>query len=159
MPIEKKKIDTEKNSLPLLNAINHIAGQYDMPILYSCHPRSKKRLEESGFKLDSKVIQYEPLGFHDYNNLQMNAFAVISDSGTLPGESSYFTSIDQSFPPIYIRTSIERPEALDTACFILSGIDEKSFVQVVNTKVEMNTIKDFGIFVSDYVEKMCQQKL
>lgn len=149
----EENIDTEKNFLSLFNAINKIAKQYNMPILYSCHPRSKKRLESSEFKLDSRVIQHEPLGFHDYNNLQMNAFAVISDSGTLPEESSYFTSIGQSFPAICIRTSTERPEALDKACFVLAGIDEKSLVQAVSTAVEMNANKDYGIPVPDYIEE------
>lgn len=155
----EENIDTEKNFLSLFSAINKIAEQYDMPILYSCHPRSKKRLESSGFKLDSRVIQHEPLGFHDYNNLQMNAFAVISDSGTLPEESSYFTSIGQSFPAICIRTSTERPEALDKACFILAGIDEKSLVQAVSTAVEMNINKDYGIPVSDYIEENVSTKV
>ncbi|WP_129738505.1 non-hydrolyzing UDP-N-acetylglucosamine 2-epimerase [Massilimicrobiota timonensis] len=155
----EENIDTEKNFLSLFSAINKIAEQYDMPILYSCHPRSKKRLESSGFKLDSRVIQHEPLGFHDYNNLQMNAFAVISDSGTLPEESSYFTSIGQSFPAICIRTSTERPEALDKACFILAGIDEKSLLQAVSTAVEMNINKDYGIPVPDYIEENVSTKV
>lgn len=155
----EENIDTEKNFLSLFSAINKIAEQYDMPILYSCHPRSKKRLESSGFKLDSRVIQHEPLGFHDYNNLQMNAFAVISDSGTLPEESSYFTSIGQSFPAICIRTSTERPEALDKACFVLAGIDEKSLVQAVSTAVEMNTNEDYGIPVPDYIEENVSTKV
>ena len=155
----EENIDTEKNFLSLFSAINKIAEQYDMPILYSCHPRSKKRLESSGFKLDSRFIQHEPLGFHDYNNLQMNAFAVISDSGTLPEESSYFTSIGQSFPAICIRTSTERPEALDKACFVLAGIDEKSLVQAVSTAVEMNINKDYGIPVPDYVEENVSTKV
>lgn len=155
----EENIDTEKNFLSLFSAINKIAEQYDMPILYSCHPRSKKRLESSGFKLDSRVIQHEPLGFHDYNNLQMNAFAVISDSGTLPEESSYFTSIGQSFPAICIRTSTERPEALDKACFVLAGIDEKSLVQAVSTAVEMNINKDYGIPVPDYIEENVSTKV
>ena len=155
----EENIDTEKNFLSLFSAINKIAEQYDMPILYSCHPRSKKRLETSGFKLDSRVIQHEPLGFHDYNNLQMNAFAVVSDSGTLPEESSYFTSIGQSFPAVCIRTSTERPEALDKACFILAGIDEKSLVQAVSTAVEMNINKDYGIPVPDYIEENVSTKV
>lgn len=155
----EENIDTEKNFLSLFSAINKIAEQYDMPILYSCHPRSKKRLESSGFKLDSRVIQHEPLGFHDYNNLQMNAFAVISDSGTLPEESSYFTSIGQSIPAVCIRTSTERPEALDKACFILAGIDEKSLLQAVNTAVEMNINKDYGIPVPDYIEENVSTKV
>lgn len=155
----EENIDTEKNFLSLFSAINKIAEQYAMPILYSCHPRSKKRLESSGFKLDSRVIQHEPLGFHDYNNLQMNAFAVISDSGTLPEESSYFTSIGQSIPAVCIRTSTERPEALDKACFILAGIDEKSLLQAVNTAVEMNINKDYGIPVLDYIEENVSTKV
>ncbi|MDD7469605.1 MAG: UDP-N-acetylglucosamine 2-epimerase (non-hydrolyzing), partial [Oscillospiraceae bacterium] len=134
----EENIDTEKNFLSLFSAINKIAEKYDMPILYSCHPRSKKRLEESGFKLDSRVIRHEPLGFHDYNNLQKNAFAVISDSGTLPEESSFFTSVGNPFPAVCIRTSTERPEALDKACFVLAGIDEKSLLQAVVTAVSMN---------------------
>uniref|UniRef100_UPI0025DFAB56 UDP-N-acetyl glucosamine 2-epimerase n=1 Tax=Thomasclavelia sp. TaxID=3025757 RepID=UPI0025DFAB56 len=149
----EENIDTEKNFLSLFNAVNKIAEKYDMPILYSCHPRSKKRLQESGFKLDSRVIQHEPLGFHDYNNLQMNAFAVVSDSGTLPEESSYFTSIGKSFPAVCIRTSTERPEALDKGCFILAGIDERSLLQAVETAVEMNKSNDLGIPVSDYIEE------
>lgn len=155
----EENIDTEKNFLSLFDAINKLAEKYDMPILYSCHPRSKKRLEVSGFKLDSRVIQHEPLGFHDYNNLQMNAFAVVSDSGTLPEESSYFTSINHSFPAVCIRTSTERPEALDKACFILAGIDEKSLLQAVDTAVEMNKNKDFGISVPDYVEENVSTKV
>lgn len=155
----EENIDTEKNFLSLFSAINKIAEQYDMPILYSCHPRSKKRLESSGFKLDSRVIQHEPLGFHDYNNLQMNAFAVVSDSGTLPEESSYFTSIEKSFPAVCIRTSTERPEALDKACFVLAGIDEKSLLQSVNTAVEMNINKDYGMPVPDYVEENVSTKV
>ena len=149
----EENIDTEKNFLSLFNAINKMAEKYDMPILYSCHPRSKKRLKESGFKLDSRVIQHEPLGFHDYNNLQMNAFAVVSDSGTLPEESSFFTSIGKSFPAICIRTSTERPEALDKACFILAGIDEKSLLQAVDAAAEMNDNSDIGIPVPDYIEE------
>ena len=155
----EENIDTEKNFLSLFNAINKMAEKYDMPILYSCHPRSKKRLEESGFKLDPRVIQHEPLGFHDYNNLQMNAFAVVSDSGTLPEESSYFTSINRSFPAVCIRTSTERPEALDKACFILAGIDEKSLLQAVETAVEMNKDNDLGIPVPDYVEENVSTKV
>ncbi|OUQ05210.1 UDP-N-acetylglucosamine 2-epimerase (non-hydrolyzing) [Erysipelatoclostridium sp. An15] len=155
----EENIDTEKNFLSLFNAINKMAEKYDMPILYSCHPRSKKRLEESGFKLDPRVIQHEPLGFHDYNNLQMNAFAVVSDSGTLPEESSYFTSINRSFPAVCIRTSTERPEALDKACFILAGIDEKSLLQAVDTAVEMNKDNDLGIPVPDYVEENVSTKV
>lgn len=134
----EENIDTEKNFLSLFNAVNRMAEKYDMPILYSCHPRSRKRLEASGFQLDKRVIQHDPLGFHDYNCLQMNAFAVVSDSGTLPEESSFFTSIGRPFPAICIRTSTERPEALDKACFILAGIDEKSLLQAVDTAVQMN---------------------
>ena len=155
----EENIDNEKNFLSLFNAINKMAEKYDMPILYSCHPRSKKRLKESGFKLDSRVIQHEPLGFHDYNNLQMNAFAVVSDSGTLPEESSFFTSIGKSFPAICIRTSTERPEALDKACFILAGIDEKSLLQAVDVAVEMNGNNDIGIPVPDYIEENVSTKV
>ena len=155
----EENIDTEKNFLSLFNAINKMAEKYDMPILYSCHPRSKKRLEESGFKLDKRVIQHEPLGFHDYNCLQMNAFCVVSDSGTLPEESSFFTSIGKSFPAVCIRTSTERPEALDKACFILSGIDEKGLLQSVETAVEMNKNGDLGIPVPDYVEENVSTKV
>lgn len=155
----EENIDTEKNFLSLFTAINKMAEKYDMPILYSCHPRSKKRLEESGFKLDKRVIQHEPLGFHDYNCLQMNAFCVVSDSGTLPEESSYFTSVGKPFPAVCIRTSTERPEALDKACFILSGIDEKGLLQSVETAVEMNKNGDFGIPVPDYVEENVSTKV
>lgn len=155
----EENIDTGKNFLSLFNAVNKIAEKYDLPILYSCHPRSKKRLEESGFKLDPRVIQHEPLGFHDYNNLQMNAYAVVSDSGTLPEESSFFTSIGQSFPAVCIRTSTERPEALDKACFVLAGIDEKSLLQAVDTAVEMNTNNDYGIPVPDYIEENVSTKV
>ncbi len=155
----EENIDTEKNFLSLFTAINKMAEKYDMPILYSCHPRSKKRLEESGFQLDSRVIQHEPLGFHDYNCLQMNAFAVVSDSGTLPEESSFFTSVGHSFPAICIRTSTERPEALDKACFVLAGIDEKSLLQAVDTAVQMNLDGDFGIPVPDYVEEKVSTKV
>ena len=155
----EENIDTEKNFLSLFNAINKMAEKYDMPILYSCHPRSKKRLETSGFKLDSRVIQHEPLGFHDYNCLQMNAFAVVSDSGTLPEESSFFTSIGKSFPAVCIRTSTERPEALDKACFVLAGIDEKSLLQAVDTAVEMNKNNDLGIPVPDYVDEIVSTKV
>ena len=130
-----------------------------MPILYSCHPRSRKRLEESGFELDPRVIRHEPLGFHDYNHLQMNAFAVVSDSGTLPEESSFFTSVGNPFPAVCIRTSTERPEALDKGCFILAGIDEKSLVQAVETAVEMNENGDLGIPVPDYVEENVSTKV
>ena len=155
----EENIDTEKNFLSLFTAINKMAEKYDMPILYSCHPRSKKRLEESGFKLDKRVIRHEPLGFHDYNCLQMNAFCVVSDSGTLPEERSFFTSIGKPFPAVCIRTSTERPEALDKACFILSGIDEKGLLQSVETAVEMNKNGDFGIPVPDYVEENVSTKV
>ena len=155
----EENIDTEKNFMSLFTAINKMAEKYDMPILYSCHPRSKKRLEASGFKLDKRVIQHEPLGFHDYNCLQMNAFAVVSDSGTLPEESSFFTSVGHPFPAICIRTSTERPEALDKACFILAGIDEKSLLQAVDTAVELNKNSDNGIPVPDYVEENVSTKV
>lgn len=155
----EENIDTEKNFLSLFNAINAIAEKYDMPILYSCHPRSKKRLEQSGFKLDPRVIQHEPLGFHDYNCLQMNAFAVISDSGTLPEESSFFTSMGHSFPAICIRTSTERPEALDKACFVLAGIEGNGLIQAVETAVEMNNSGDYGIPVPDYIEENVSSKV
>ena len=155
----EENIDTEKNFLSLFTAINKMAETYDMPILYSCHPRSKKRLEESGFRLDSRVIQHEPLGFHDYNCLQMNAFCVVSDSGTLPEESSFFTSIGKPFPAICIRTSTERPEALDKACFILAGIDETSLLQAVDTAILMNQNGDLGIPVPDYVEENVSDKV
>ncbi len=155
----EENIDTEKNFLSLFNAINKIAEKYDMPILYSCHPRSKKRIEQSGFKLDKRVIAHEPLGFHDYNNLQMNAFAVVSDSGTLPEESSFFTSIGNPFPAVCIRTSTERPEALDKACFILAGIDEKSLLQAVETAVDMTANGDHGIPVPVYVEENVSTKV
>ena len=155
----EENIDTEKNFLSLFNAINKIAEKYDMPILYSCHPRSKKRLEQSGFKLDERVIRHEPLGFHDYNNLQMNAYAVISDSGTLPEESSFFTSINKPFPAVCIRTSTERPEALDKACFVLAGIDEKSLLQAVVTAVTLNDNRCDGIPVPDYVDENVSTKV
>lgn len=155
----EENIDTEKNFVSLFNAINKMAEKYDMPILYSCHPRSRKRLSVSGFKLDERVIQHEPLGFHDYNHLQMNAFAVISDSGTLPEESSFFTSVGHPFPAVCIRTSTERPEALDKACFILAGIDEKSLLQAVDTAVQMNLDGDYGIPVPDYVEENVSSKV
>ena len=155
----EENIDTEKNFRSLFTAINRLAEKYEMPILYSCHPRSKKRLEESGFKLDSRVIQHEPLGFHDYNCLQMNAFAVVSDSGTLPEESSFFTSIGKAFPAVCIRTSTERPEALDKACFVLAGIDEKQLLQAVETAVKMNEAGDFGIPVPDYIEENVSTKV
>ena len=155
----EENIDTENNFTSLFGAINGLAEKYDMPILYSCHPRSRKRLEQSGFKLDGRVIRHEPLGFHDYNNLQMNAFAVVSDSGTLPEESSFFTSIGKPFPAVCIRTSTERPEALDKACFILAGIDEKGLLQAVTTAVEMNENGDYGIPVPDYVEENVSTKV
>lgn len=155
----EENIDTEKNFLSLFNAINKMAEKYDMPILYSCHPRSKKRLETSGFKLDSRVIQHEPLGFHDYNCLQMNAYAVVSDSGTLPEESSFFTSVGHPFPAICIRTSTERPEALDKGDFILAGIDERSLLQAVDTAVELNRNYDLGIPVPDYVDENVSTKV
>ena len=155
----EENIDTEKNFLSLFNAINKMAEKYDMPILCSCHPRSKKRLEISGFKLDERVIQHEPLGFHDYNCLQMNAYAVVSDSGTLPEESSFFTSIGKSFPAVCIRTSTERPEALDKACFVLAGISEKSLLQAVDTAVMMNENNDLGIPVPDYVDEIVSNKV
>ena len=155
----EENIDTEKNFLSLFNAINKMAEKYDMPILYSCHPRSKKRLEASGFKLDPRVIQHEPLGFHDYNCLQMNAFAVVSDSGTLPEESSFFTSVGHPFPAICIRTSTERPEALDKGCFVLSGIDTVGLLQSVDVAVAL--IKDGhpGIPVPDYVDENVSTKV
>ena len=155
----EENIDTEKNFLSLFTAINKMAEKYDMPILYSCHPRSKKRIESTGFKLDPRVIQHEPLGFHDYNCLQMNAFAVVSDSGTLPEESSFFTSVGHPFPAVCIRTSTERPEALDKACFILSGIDERGLLQSVDTAVEMNKAGDYGIPVPDYIEENVSTKV
>ena len=155
----EENIDTEKNFLSLFHAINAIAEKYDMPILYSCHPRSRKRLEQSGFKLDPRVIQHEPLGFHDYNCLQMNAFVVISDSGTLPEESSFFTSVGRPFPAVCIRTSTERPEALDKACFILAGIEGNGLIQAVETAVEMNRNGDYGIPVPDYVEENVSTKV
>lgn len=155
----EENIDTEKNFLSLFTAINKIAERYDMPILYSCHPRSKKRLESSCFKLDPRVVMHEPLGFHDYNNLQMNAFAVISDSGTLPEESSYFTSVGNPFPAVCIRTSTERPEALDKACFILAGIDEQSLLGAVRLAVEMTENGDNGIPVPNYVEENVSTKV
>ena len=155
----EENIDTEKNFLSLFTAINRLAEKYDMPILYSCHPRSRKRLEQSGFALDKRVIRHEPLGFHDYNKLQMNAFAVVSDSGTLPEESSFFTSIGKPFPAVCIRTSTERPEALDKACFILAGIDEKGLLQAVDTAIELNKNGDFGIPVPDYTEENVSTKV
>ncbi len=155
----EENIDTEKNFLSLFTAINKLAKKYDMPILYSCHPRSKKRLESSGFKLDERVIMHEPLGFHDYNKLQMNAFAVISDSGTLPEESSFYTSIKKPFPAVCIRTSTERPEALDKACFIIAGIDEQSLLQAVETAVSLESDKQTGIPVPDYEEENVSTKV
>ncbi len=155
----EENIDTEKNFLSLFNAINKMAQKYDMPILYSCHPRSAKRLEQSGFELDERVIKHEPLGFHDYNCLQMNAFAVVSDSGTLPEESSFFTSVGSPFPAVCIRTSTERPEALDKACFVLAGIDEKSLLQAVDTAVELNKNGCYGIPVPDYTDKNVSTKV
>ena len=155
----EENIDTEKTVFSLFNAINAIARKYDMPILYSCHPRSAKRLEASGFELDKRVIRQQPLGFHDYNCLQMNAYAVISDSGTLPEESSYFTSIGKPFPAVCIRTSTERPEALDKACFVLAGINEKSLVQAVHTAVTMNDTGDYGIPVPDYIDTNVSTKV
>lgn len=155
----EENIDTEKNFTSLFTAINQMAERYDMPILYSCHPRSRKRLEASGFKLDRRVIQHEPLGFHDYNCLQMNAFAVVSDSGTLPEESSFFISIGRPFPAVCIRTSTERPEALDKGCFVLAGIDAGSLLQAIETAVEMNRAGDFGIPVPDYVDTNVSTKV
>lgn len=155
----EENIDTEKNFVSLFTAINKMAEKYDMPILYSCHPRSRKRLEASGFQLDSRVIRQEPLGFHDYNCLQMNAFAVVSDSGTLPEESSFFTSIGHPFPAVCIRTSTERPEALDKGCFILAGIDEHSLLQAVDTAVEMNKEGDNGLPVPNYVDENVSTKV
>lgn len=155
----EENIDTEKNFKSLFTAINAMAEKYDMPILYSCHPRSRKRLEQSGFKLDGRVIQHEPLGFHDYNCLQMNAFAVVSDSGTLPEESSFFTSVGHPFPAVCIRTSTERTEAMDKGCFILAGIDERSLLQAVDTAVEMNINGDNGIPVPNYTDENVSTKV
>ena len=155
----EENIDTEKNFLSLFNAINAMAAKYDMPVLYSCHPRSRNRLTQSGFKLDPRVIQHDPLGFHDYNSLQMNAFAVVSDSGTLPEESSFFTSIGHPFPAVCIRTSTERPEALDKACFILSGIDERGLLQSVDTAVELVRNGDYGTPVPDYTDENVSTKV
>ena len=155
----EENIDTENNFTSLFTAINKMAEKYDMPILYSCHPRSRNRLESSGFVLDKRVIRHEPLGFHDYNCLQMNAFAVVSDSGTLPEESSFFTSIGKSFPAVCIRTSTERPESLDKAGFVLAGIDEKSLLQAVDTAVMMVENGDNGIPVPDYVEENVSTKV
>lgn len=155
----EENIDTEKNFLSLFTAINKMAEKYDMPILYSCHPRSRNRIDATGFALDKRVIQHEPLGFHDYNHLQMNAFAVVSDSGTLPEESSFFTSIGHPIPAVCIRTSTERPEALDKACFVLAGIDERSLLQAVDTAVQMQLDCDYGIPVLDYVEENVSTKV
>jgi UDP-N-acetylglucosamine 2-epimerase (non-hydrolysing) len=155
----EENIDTEKNFTSLFNAINAMAEKYDMPILYSCHPRSRNRLEASGFVLDKRVIRHAPLGFHDYNCLQMNAFAVVSDSGTLPEESSFFTSIGKPIPAVCIRTSTERPEALDKACFVLAGIDEKGLLQAVDTAVTMVSCGDCGIPVPDYTEENVSTKV
>ena len=155
----EENIDTEGNFLSLFTAINNLAEKYDMPILYSCHPRSKKRLEASGFKLDKRVIQHEPLGFYDYNNLQLNAFAVVSDSGTLPEESSFFTSINKPISAICIRTSTERPEAIDKACFMLAGIDSKSLLQAVETATSMVKNNDNGIPVPDYIDQNVSDKV
>ena len=155
----EENIDTDTNFNSLFNAINSLANKYNMPILYSCHPRSDKKLKETGFKLDRRVIKHEPLGFHDYNNLQMNAYCVVSDSGTLPEESSFFTSINKSFPSVCIRTSTERPEALDKGDFILSGIDEKGLLQAVETAVMLNDNKDFGLPVPDYVDTNVSTKV
>lgn len=155
----EENIDTEKNFLSLFIAINAMAAKYDMPVLYSCHPRSKKRLEASGFPLDKRVIQHEPLGFHDYNCLQMHAYAVVSDSGTLPEESSFFTSVGHPFPAVCIRTSTERPEALDKGIFVLAGIDERSLLQAVDTAVEMNLNGDYGIPVPTYTDENVSTKV
>ena len=155
----EENIDTERNFISLFTAINKLAEKYDMPILYSCHPRSRKRLEATGFKLDERVRMHQPLGFHDYNKLQMNAYAVVSDSGTLPEESSFFTSVGHSFPAVCIRTSTERPEALDKACFILAGIDENSLLQAVTTAVDMCDNGDNGIPVPTYVEENVSTKV
>ena len=155
----EENIDTEKNFLSLFNAINAMAAKYDMPILYSCHPRSRKRLEQSGFKLDRRVIAHEPLGFHDYNNLQMNSFAVVSDSGTLPEESSFFLSIGKPIAAVCIRTSTERPEALDKGDFILAGIDEASLLQAVDVAVEMNRNGHLGLPVPNYVDECVSTKI
>ena len=155
----EENIDTEKNFLSLFNAINKMAEKYDMPILYSCHPRSRKRLELLNFELDPRIIRHEPLGFHDYNCLQMNAFAVVSDSGTLPEESSFFTSVGHPFPAVCIRTSTERPEALDKACFFIAGIDEKSLLQAVDTAVTMNQNGDYGTPVPDYTDENVSTKV
>lgn len=155
----EENIDTEKNFYSLFNAVNKMAEKYNMPVLYSCHPRSRKRLNETGFKLDRRVIQHEPMGFHDYNCLQMNAFAVVSDSGTLPEESSFFTFIGHPFPAVCIRTSTERPEAMEKGDFILAGIDTQSLLQAVDTAVEMNQSGDYGTPVPDYLEENVSTKV
>ena len=155
----EENIDSEKNFISLFTAINKMAKKYDMPVMYSCHPRSRKRLEASGFVLDKRVIQHEPLGFHDYNCLQINAFAVVSDSGTLPEESSFFTSVGHPFPAVCIRTSTERPEALDKGCFVLAGIDEKSLLQSVDTAVELVKSGEYGIPVPDYTDENVSMKV
>jgi len=155
----EENIDTERNFTALFTAINRLAETYDMPILYSCHPRSRKRLEASGFALDHRVIPHEPLGFHDYNQLQLNAFAVVSDSGTLPEESSFYTSIGRPFPAVCIRTSTERPEALDKACFVLAGIDTKGLLQAVDTAVQLHSSGDHGIPVPDYLDENVSGKV
>ena len=155
----EENIDTEKNFVSLFKAINKMAEKYDMPILYSCHPRSRKRLENSGFNLDKRIIQHEPLGFHDYNCLQMNAFCVVSDSGTLPEEASFFTSVGHPFPAVCIRTSTERPEALDKGGFTLAGIDENSLLQAVQIAVEMNLNGDYGLPVPDYLDENVSTKV
>ncbi|MBR1485887.1 MAG: UDP-N-acetylglucosamine 2-epimerase (non-hydrolyzing) [Synergistaceae bacterium] len=155
----EENIDTEKNFLSLFNAINEMAEKYNLPILYSCHPRSKKRLENTGFVIDRRVIQHEPLGFHDYNCLQMNAFAVVSDSGTLPEESAFFNSINSPFPAVCIRTSTERPEALEKGCFVLSGIDSKGLLQAVDLAVEMNKNGEFASLVPDYLDENVSTKV
>jgi UDP-N-acetylglucosamine 2-epimerase (non-hydrolysing) len=155
----EENIDTDKNFISLFSAINKMAEKYDMPILYSCHPRSRKRLKESGFQLDSRVIQHEPLGFHDYNCLQMNAYVVVSDSGTLPEEASFFLSMNRPFPAVCIRTSTERPEALDKGCFMIAGIDETSLLQAVDTAVSMSCHQDNGVPVPDYIEENVSTKV
>ena len=155
----EENIDTEKNFVSLFSAINQMAENYDMPVLYSCHPRSHRRLEQSGFQLDRRVIQHAPLGFHDYNSLQMNAFAVVSDSGTLPEESSYFTSIGRAFPAVCIRTSTERPEALDKGCFVLAGIESNSLLQAVDLAVAMNRNGDYGLQVPNYADENVSTKV
>ena len=155
----EENIDTERNFLSLFTAINAMAKRYDIPILYSCHPRSRKRLETSGFQLDCRVLQHEPLGFHDYNCLQMHAFVVVSDSGTLPEESSFFTSVEHPFPAVCIRTSTERPEALDKGCFVLAGIDEHSLLQAVDVAVEMVKNGDNGIPVPNYTDENVSTKV